>query len=166
MSFQLPLGSKIIAAQFWSPDFWGCRGFWITFNRIPIESCPEPSTPPKQRLQIWTAIIFDPRGSWKLIFGDCVAQGHCLKFLEPIFMFSIFRRFFLVFENLHLEKSKIPPKIHNGKPYSNHSGRGGNRVRICKKWRHLEPLRFLGGALGGPRAPATQKTIALSIPAT
>ena len=47
-------------------------------------------TPQKFRLQISAAIIFDPRGSWKLIFGDCVAQGHCLKSWEPIFVFSIF----------------------------------------------------------------------------
>ena len=49
MSFQLPLGSKIIAAQFCSPDFWGCRGFWITFNGNPIENDPEPSRSPKIR---------------------------------------------------------------------------------------------------------------------
>ena len=60
----------------------------------------------KKRLQIWAAIIFDPRGSWKLIFGDCVAQGHYLKFLEPIFIFDFFANCFCFFENLHLEKTE------------------------------------------------------------
>ena len=42
----------------------------------------------------------------------------------------------------------------------------GIEFEFEKKWRHLEPLRPSGGALGGARAPVTQKTIALSIPAT
>ena len=113
------------------------------------------------------AIIFGPSGSWKLLFGDCVAQGSCLKLSEAIFDFSIFSpNFFPVFENPTSEKPEISPKHYYGKPYSNHRVLGGFWVRICKKWRHLEPLRRSGGALGGARAPVTQKTIALSIPVT
>ena len=93
MSFQLPLGSKIIAAEIWSrksskiwesrPDLshFQWRSRWKWFRTL--------DTPKKSRLEISAAIIFDPRGSWKLIFGDCVAQGQSLKCLEAIFIFSI-----------------------------------------------------------------------------
>ena len=83
MSFQLPLGSKIIARQIWSRDFlgvsrvlnhlqWDIHWKWLRSGR-------DSQILPDFRLQICPAIIFDPRGSWKLIFGDYVAQGHSLK---------------------------------------------------------------------------------------
>ena len=69
-------------------------------------------TPTKSRLQICRAIIFDPRGSWKLIFGDCVAQGHCLKFSEPIFIFSIFSpKIFRFLKIRYLKTPKFRPII-------------------------------------------------------
>ena len=69
-------------------------------------------TAQKIRLQISTAIIFDPRGSWKLIFGDCVAQGHSLKLLEPIFIFSIFSpRIFDFWKSGILKPPKFRPII-------------------------------------------------------
>ena len=171
MSFQLRLGPKIIAGLIWSrksdkiwesqPDLshfqWGSRWKW---SRTLV-------TPQKSRLQISPAIIFGPRGSWKLIFGDCVAQGQSLKWLEAIFIFSIFSpRFFRFLKIWKLENPEISPKHYYGKSYTNHRVPGGDWVRICKKWRHLGPLRRSGGALGGARAPVTQKTIALSIPVT
>ena len=61
---------------------------------------------PDFRLQISPAIIFGPRGSWELIFGDCVAQGHCLKLLEPIFIFSIFSP--NIFRFLKIRHPKTP----------------------------------------------------------
>ena len=62
------------------------------------------------RFQISAAIIFDPRGSWKLIFGDCVSQGHSFKLLEPIFIFPIFSpRIFDFWKSGILKNPKFRP---------------------------------------------------------
>ena len=79
---------------------------------IPLKLVQSPRHPQKSRLQICRAIIFDPRGSWKLIFGDCVAQGHSLKSWEAIFDFSIFSpKTFRFLKIRHLKNRKFRPII-------------------------------------------------------
>ena len=91
--YELPTPSGVedyscgnLKSGFWG-DIRGSKPFSLGF---PLKMVQNPRHPKKSRLQISTAIIFYPRESWKLIFGDCVAQGHCLKLSEPIFIFSIF----------------------------------------------------------------------------
>ena len=47
MSFQLPLGSKIIAAEIWSRKSGNLSRISVIFSGDPIVSGSEPSTPPK-----------------------------------------------------------------------------------------------------------------------
>ena len=114
----MPLGYTITEYEFPTPS--GAEDYsWGDLKSKNWESRPDLShfqwrshckwfrtldTPQKSRLQISATIIFDPRGSWKLIFGDCVAQGHSLKLLEPIFIFSIFSPKTFDFQNLKSRK--------------------------------------------------------------
>ena len=84
----------------------GDQGSGSLARGFPLKMVQNPRHPQKSGLQNSAAIIFDPRGSWKLIFGDCGAQGHCLKLSEPIFIFSIFSP--TIFRFLKIRHPKNP----------------------------------------------------------
>ena len=122
-------------------------------KNIPTPNLNSYNLRPQRELEAHIRWLCSPGAYFKIVGTD-------------FYFFDFFAENFWFLKIWNLENPKIPPKHHYGKPYSNHRVLGGYWVRICKKWRHLEPLRRSGGALGGARAPVTQKSTTLSIPAT
>ena len=106
MSFLLPLGSKIIAAEIWSPDFWGCRGFWTIFNGIPIENGPEPSTSKKISTSNLRSYNLRPQRELEAYIRWLCSPGPLFKILGTDFCFFDF--FAEIFWFLKIWYPKIP----------------------------------------------------------